>query len=105
MLLGRSQEVPHGREEETHPMDRFFSQYSHQHLVFATGRDNTGASTWIQSACLSIPATDFLPIQNKFCQIIFMTHTWIQNLSVSPLCVDDVKLPSTCLQLTGIWQS
>lgn len=28
MLLGRSQAVPDGREEETHPMGRFFTVFS-----------------------------------------------------------------------------
>lgn len=37
------------------PLWAGFSQYSHKHLVFATGRDNTGAGALLQSACLPIP--------------------------------------------------
>lgn len=68
-----------------------FSQYSHKHLVFATGRDNTGASALIQSACLPIPATGwFLAYSEEASSIFyFLTHTWIQGLSGTPLWVGD----------------
>lgn len=109
MLLGRSQEVPHGREEETHPMGRFFTVFS----------SASGICYWqtVQGPALrsSLPVflflllIDFLPIQNKFCQIIFPdTHLDPKSQCLSSLCGwwwRMWQLSSTWLQLTGIWHS
>lgn len=86
MLLGRSQAVPDGREEETHPMGRFF-------IVFSSA---SGICHWQRQyrgqhfdpglpVSLFLLLTDFLFIQNKSCQNIFLTHTRIQKISVSLL--------------------
>lgn len=87
MLLGRSQAVPDGREEETHPMGRFFTVFSSASGLCRWQRQYKGQHS--DPVCLPfLLLTDFLPVQNKVSQMIFLTCTWIQNLSVSPLWVD-----------------
>lgn len=88
MLLGRSQAVPDGREEETHPMGRFFTVFSSASGICHWQRQYKGHHS--DPVCMSLYSCYWL-FSYLFITFVnfFLAHTWIQSLSVSPLWVDD----------------